>query len=126
MDLSELNTIEEKKAKLKELLKEFRICEEESERESELYMEINAIITPIIESIISSGITDFFLPDEIERLEPRDLFMPINEYNAIFVEDIALALKNGTYNNLPDEHFFKILNLLEYMIDKNIRSYSLY
>ena len=122
----ELNTMEEKKAKLKELLKEFRECEEETERETELYMEINAIIMPIIELIMVEGLTDIFLTNEIERLKPRDLFMTINEYNAIFVEDIALALKNGKYNNLPDEHFFKILNLLEYMIDNNIRSYNLY
>lgn len=123
--MDELNTIDEKKIKLKELLKEFKECEPDSEREDELYIEINSILMPIVELIISNGLSDYYLSD-IEKLEPEYLRIPRNEYNAVFIEDIAINLKNGGYNNFPDDDFFKILNLLEYLIDNNIRSYTLY
>jgi hypothetical protein len=120
----ELNTVEEKKVRIRQLLKLFKECEPESDEEKELYIEIDSILMPIVKSIIENGLSDYYLV-EVEKLEPKFLHIPENGYNAVFIEDIAISLKNGKYNNMPEKDFLRIVNVLEHMIDNNIRSYTL-
>ena len=123
--MDDSSTIEEKKIRLRELLKKFRECESETQEEEDIYIEINSILSPIIKSIVFHGDRGAYLPNNVERMSPEELLLVRNEYNAVFIEDIVLAITNGDYNNFPEEKIIKILNLLEYMIDNNIRSYIL-
>lgn len=124
--MNDFNTVEENKIKIRELLKNFRECKNEKKKEEDIYIEIYSILHPIIESIVIHGNRETHLPNNVEKMSPEELLLIRNEYNSVFIEDIALAIENGEYDNFSEERFIKILNLLECMIDNNIRSYDLF
>lgn len=111
---------EEERLKIRELLLKFKETDIDSKEEESTYLEFYPILNSLIDPILSTGERKVYLV-HVDDMTADELKLE-NTYE-VYIEDIVSRIEKQTYKNFPEEDYVKILNILDYMIDNNVRSY---